>query len=547
MTTTAVNRIDDATEGGAAREHTAPTMPLWEKALLALGLLVGALMLLVAPEAKPIWTDESISIAWGQRSLGDILMGRATSPDALPLHPLLIHTTKALFGHSLAAYRLASALPAAIGLWFVWKLGARNGRHVGLLALWLAALSPGLILFDRMSRYHGLTALLVTASVYMALRALETGRRRDTLLYAVTTFLMLMSYVLSVFVVAAQFAVLVLRWKREPHAAKVFLGLVGACAVFAPFLLRNVMAAQTGGMTQTFVEDPTVGLGLRGFLFRFALPAYVFSVGETVYPWNWAVSVPGLLASAAAFVAGFWALRKRPDLMVPLGALFVVLLAAAATSGKFGASQTVGSMAKRVSFALPLFCVTLATGALSFRAAPVRAVLAGILLLVSAVSVRNYWAGEQFLNPNYTAPWGEVVRTIREKRLDPDTLVVSRGELALEFYLKRAVPDARYADIRDEATLRESLEASDAPPRYVWIVGRDRGDRIAVGGFEEARDYLAKNFARVAAEGALPRTETETRWLERVFKRPASRHYIEMELYDTATPARREEETLLAP
>jgi|GEM_PF-3576135 Predicted membrane protein len=516
------------------------TLPrAWEWGLLGLGLVVGALFLLVAPEAKPIWTDESISIAWGQRPLADILLGRATSPDALPLHPLLMHVTTVLFGDNLAAYRLASALPAAFGLWFVYRLGARYSRGAGLLALWLAALSPGLILFDRMSRYHGLTALLVTVSVWAALRVLDTGRRRDALLYGVTTFLMLMSYVLSVFVVAAQFITLLLHWKRDPRRAlRLFAGMVLGCLAFAPFLLRNLLAATTGGMTETFVEDPTVGLGLRGFLVRFALPAYVFCVGETIYPWNWAVSVPGVGASVVAFCAGVWALRKKPDLMIPLAALCVVLLAALATSGKFGASQTVGSMAKRVSFALPLFCVTLGIGVFSFRRVPIQAILAGILLLVSAISVRNYWAGEQFLNPNYTAPWRLAIEKMRHRQLDKDTLIVSRGELALQYYLQRSLPDARYADIRGEAKLKKVLARE--PARYVWIVGRDRGDRIAVGGFEEARDYLAANYARVATEGVLPRTATEARWLERVFKRPAAPHYIEMELYDTATPARKE-------
>jgi uncharacterized membrane protein len=186
-----------------------------QQLLLWVGLLVGALLLLVLPLAKSIWTDEAISIAWGKNPLVDILLGKATSADALPLHPLLMNITNALCGDSLAAFRIASALPSAIGLWFVYLIGKRFSVKVGLLSLWLCALSPGLVLYDRMSRYHGLTAFLCTMSVWSALRLLDSGKVKDAVLYAVITWLMLMSYFLSIFAVVAQVGCLLLFWNRE--------------------------------------------------------------------------------------------------------------------------------------------------------------------------------------------------------------------------------------------------------------------------------------------------------------------------------------------
>src|SRR4028119_596688 len=136
----------EAAEGGTlAVGELDPNVPdTLQQVFLWGGLAVGALLLLLLPLAKSIWTDEAISIVWGKNPLLDILLGRATSADALPLHPLLIHITNALFGDSLAAFRVASALPSAIGLWFVYLIGRRFSVKVGLLALWLCALSPGL-------------------------------------------------------------------------------------------------------------------------------------------------------------------------------------------------------------------------------------------------------------------------------------------------------------------------------------------------------------------------------------------------------------------
>jgi uncharacterized membrane protein len=513
-------------------------------------LAVGALLLLLLPLAKSIWTDEAISIVWGKNSLLDILLGRATSADALPLHPLLIHITNALFGDSLAAFRVASALPSAIGLWFVYLIGRRFSVKVGLLALWLCALSPGLILYDRMSRYHGLTALLCTMSVWAALKLLDSGKTRDAILYAVITWLMLMSYFLSVFALVAQVGCLLLFWNRDPvkRVRWLFFGALCATAVaFAPYLLAGLAKASSSGMADIHVEDASISLGLGGFIRRLGLPVYVFCVGETLYPWTWFASVPGVFAALVSYFLGVRTLlrQRRIEIIIPVVCAAVLLLSAIVTSGKLGGAQTVGSMAKRVSFAIPLFCVTLSVGIYSLRDGAsvlgrrIGATLAAILLLVSSYSVINYWTGQQFLNPNYTAPWNEAISVIqRVQPLGRDVAVFSRGEYALDYYLKEQglYEKAVFVDTQvfDEQGVIKGLAAH--PARYVWIVGRDRGDRISVEGFYKMRDYLKSRYTQMGTYGVMPRSAAESKYLEKFMKRPAAPHYIWMELYDTSNP-----------
>lgn len=541
--------------GTAPAPRTAPISSSLHALLLWGGLLVGTLLLLALPLAKPTWTDEYISILWGERPLLDILLGRATSPDALPLHPLLMHATYALFGDRLAAFRIASALPSAIGLWFVYQIGRRFSDRIGLFALWLCALSPGLLLYDRMARYHGLTALLSTVSVWAALRLLDSGKVRDAVLFGVVTWLMLMSYALSMFVVAAEIGFLILLWNHPTVRSRRWLVAAAACAagaLFLPFLASAVLRASHSGMTQIAVEDPEVGQGIGGFVRRFALPAYVFCVGETVYPWTWQISIPGVLASLTAFLVGVRTLwrQRRPEILLPLACFLVVLLSALATSGKFGAGQTLGSMAKRVSFALPLFYVTLSVGVFSLidRAAIVPrrigAVLAAVLLLVSLCSIRNYWAGREFLNPNYTAPWDEAIQTMQRVRpFGPDTYIFSRGELALDFVLRGGVqgtaPVGVLAD-NQVGTPEDVARDLAAHPsvRYVWIVARDRGDRTSVDAFEHIQSYMDSRYRRVGSYGVMPRSDSEMRWFKRFMHRDAAPNYIWMNLYDTEAAAR---------
>ena len=149
----------------------------FSRCLLWLGLGVGALMLLLFPLAKPVWDDELDSIMQGSKPYLAILGGASdTQP---PLHFLILRICESFFGKNLAVFRFASSLPALVSLWYVYLLGKRINEKTGVLALWLAALSPGLILFDRMARYHGLLAMLATMSIYYGLTALDSGKRRD--------------------------------------------------------------------------------------------------------------------------------------------------------------------------------------------------------------------------------------------------------------------------------------------------------------------------------------------------------------------------------
>jgi hypothetical protein len=113
--------------------------------------------------------------------------------------------------------------------------------------------------------------------------------------------------------------------------------------------------------------------------------------------------------------------------------------------------------------------------------------------------------------------------------------VFSRGEYALDYYLKeqRLYQKAGFIDnqVADEQGMVRDLTAH--PSRYIWVVGRDRGDRISVDGFTRMSDYLKRHYGQVGNYGVMPRTAVESKYLEKFLKRPAAPHYIWMELYDT--------------
>ena len=235
-----------------------------------------------------------------------MVQGHATSRDHTPTHAFFLYLARYFFGDSLTAYRIVSALPAVFIPYIAYLLGRRINPKVGLLALWLVALAPGNILFDRMARYHGLLALMTIWSVYLFTRALSTGKTKVVVGYTLVTLGMLLVYTpQSVCCRWDSFLTLAYNWKPEQkNRLKVFAAMVVCGICLLPLLLWQT--APQGGMVSgtVSVEDPAIGQGVGGFVRRVALPVYVYCVGETVYPWSWAASIPGVIIALMAFGRG---------------------------------------------------------------------------------------------------------------------------------------------------------------------------------------------------------------------------------------------------
>lgn len=500
--------------------------------LLWLGLLIGGAMLLAFPGAKPIWDDELDSIMQGSKPYLTILAGASdTQP---PLHFLVFRICETFFGKNLAVFRFVSALPAVVSLWYVYLLGKRITPQVGILAVWLAALSPGLILFDRMARYHGLLAMLTTMSVYYGLTALGSGRRHDLVAYGVTTFLMLVTYYLSLFVLVAQVVGVLLHRREQPYLKSALLSLALAVAAFLPWFVHGLLLAQRN-MQLSHVEDPAMSLGWHGFLLRLGLPLYSFAFGETVNPWVWPVVVVGLVAVPLTFWRGARQMLLRPDVVLIVVVVCVAVLSAAVTSGRLGTGQTVGSMAKRVSFVLPLLYVIISAGVFSFRSRLTQCLCLSALLLVSIYAVSNYWRDQQFLNQNYIARWDQAIAVMRHRQWGQDTLVVSCSDPALHYYLDQQPQPVLSINATGQSDIDTALTVRH--PRYLWLVGRDRGDRVAEGLTEALNRQFGKKYQHLDSVGLMPRSTADRYWLQKVLKRPASPDYLWLELYDTQRSA----------
>ena len=520
-----------------------------DKIMFWAALLVAVVMLLVVPRNKPVWTDELVVIQNAAKPLSVLLSGQSDNQQP-PLYLVYIHAVIAIFGRNLAALRIASALPGIAVLVYVHRLASRFCPSAAVAAVWLVALSPALILYERMACDHALVAALATASTFYFLAAVEQGRPVDFVAYFACIFLMLITSYLCLFLLIAQGIGLLLRLfvLRELNSFNVLLCQLGAAVMFFPWFYSDFTATANRD-NPALIEDATISLGLHGFVRRIGLPAYVHLVGETVYPWTWAAVAIAAIAAGIALYFGIRAVLTRPEWILPLSSLAVVILAAAVTStSTVGADQSVGYMGKRVMFVIPLYYILLAAGYSAIPNRRLAGVVLAALLSVNAYSVTNYWLGQQFLNPAYVARWDTVVQIMKTRALgDPAApAVVFSPDPAMAYYLSELNPPVPVQmDDEIEALLAApsitpaAISASQptaVPPQYAWVIIRDRGNRLAFSRIDQLRQQLAARYPLINQFGVMPRSDSERFWMKQIFNRDADPFYITLQLYDLTKP-----------
>ncbi|MBL7063818.1 MAG: glycosyltransferase family 39 protein [Anaerolineae bacterium] len=142
--------------------------------LLAI-LLLAAVLRFYRLDAQSFWNDEGNSARIAERPLDLILEGAAGD-----IHPpgyyLLLHYWRALFGQSEFALRSLSVVAGLVLIIFTYLLGRRLfGAVTGLMAAFLAAISPFAIYYSQEARMYALLAALSVASTFFAIRTLQSA------------------------------------------------------------------------------------------------------------------------------------------------------------------------------------------------------------------------------------------------------------------------------------------------------------------------------------------------------------------------------------
>jgi mannosyltransferase len=316
---------------------------LFRQLTLVGAFALSAVLMLIWLGHPPLWFDETVSVGAARLPTGALVHYLARTETNMSLYHALLHLWLQL-GSGEAFARLLSALFGLATLPFVYGLARRLfDTRTAVIAVVLIAGNVEFVGHAREARGYSLAVLLVTASSWLLLRALDSGRRGDWSLFAVVGALAVYAHFLAVLAILAQLGSLVF---RRPVQSRRILGTTAVLAVLlaplAAALLSHWQGGQIDWVTRPHARSlPGLPLWFAGN--RPALAIYCIGglaalgaavadrrkAGASQHAWRWALllawaAAPPLVAFAVSYAKPVYLYRY---FLVCLPAL-VVLVAA---------------------------------------------------------------------------------------------------------------------------------------------------------------------------------------------------------------------------
>ena len=507
-------------------------------------VLLGSFLLLFQLDAKSLWTDELYSVLLSRWEISEIINWAKEGEVHPPFHFIFLGAWQAIFGESDLALRLSSVLMGLLTLAIVYRIGKRLfGCKVALVATYFLAISPLFIMYVRMARYFALSFLLGMASCWLFLTLLRlrenAGQRVKAIVWLayilVSILLLYTDYPTSV-VILCQNIFMLLYWKK--HKSMIWKWAGGQLVLLLLYLPWIGIVIHSATVSSQGVPAH-FGRGALGYLLKIAIPFYAYSVGETILPWNpGAIAELGLVLALAAMglvslirrwgeEAAFTTLLFFP----PLAVLVIVF------STGYSRSTFLG-IPSRAMYVLPFFYLTVARGILSFRGARTRALLLLGITLLNLFPLRNYFRGEDFVNPVFAVPAKEMVDYVASNHLEAtDVLISPWDSVFAHYYLQREYDAPHFFSVSSNTLYPQASGINEArlyienhkSPR-VWLItlGRDSTREARPTEFIE---WLNQDYDLKLTKGYAEQDEMYRRIKEMLLHRPAYKYKATVQLY----------------
>lgn len=232
---------------------------------LIIGLVcVAAGLRILTLYRNAFWVDELDELIAAADHIGSVM----TAPDGFPPLSALLHHIWLWFG----SFETVRWLAVAYGLGAVVLLAlaaARiGGRRAGVIALAIGAVSPLLIWHSQELRSYSLLMLVVAASLLAMLRAVESDRRSDWMVYAVVSAIGLWTHYFYALTVGAA---MIWLWSRRRSLGSIRPAVEAHVVIF--LLALPLLALVSGDISyqatyhasNATAEQSTFGLGALGY------------------------------------------------------------------------------------------------------------------------------------------------------------------------------------------------------------------------------------------------------------------------------------------
>jgi len=212
--------------------------------LLALILLVALAVRVIQVNGQSFFVDEVAEVLLAKKTSADILHAPDSAP---PLFPLVLKGWLGLWRDDAAA-RWFSVVCGVMSVGFVWAIGRRLvDDATGLAAAFVTAILPMHVYYSQFVRAYALMFLLVCASFWFLLRALDDDRWRDWIAFALLALLGSYTHYYFAIFIATSFVVCLLQrcWWIGAKALVVYAA-IGLASLPLVWFLNTDLQYQKG-------------------------------------------------------------------------------------------------------------------------------------------------------------------------------------------------------------------------------------------------------------------------------------------------------------
>ncbi|MBI3941608.1 MAG: glycosyltransferase family 39 protein [Chloroflexi bacterium] len=513
-----------------------PELPVSKERLLVLGIILASTFLLTWQlQAKSLWIDELFTTeVVTQPTVPAVIAAVRATEGRPPLYYILLHDWTDLAGTSDFCLRYFSILAAIACLPALYILAQRLlDGSVALTATALLAFSPLFLLYSRMARAYFLAVLFALMAAYFTVRLLDHESKGAWAGYFLSALALLYTDYMTASLLLPLNLYIFLRWWQQQSSDR-----------YRPFWFRWILAQglllvgflpwlpALLGQTNRYESQETLAdlsQGPLSYLVKLAQPVLVFSVGETLLPWN-PVALVGFPAIALLALAGLvvaWRRYRMRGLLAILATLVPVLFTVFIVTGWLVRYMTFVWIGARTLQALPFYLVLVAVGLQSLRSQIWRFGMAAVIAITFIVASLNYYQDRDFINPVYVIPSREIVSQVLTGARPGDVLVAPRDSLFAYYYPASQDPYPLF-DSNDTAKIEDYIRTHDSPRVWLVTVGRDRGRDLDPTDFIA---WLQTGYTSQQHWGYAEQSATYRRFKESLTKRPAYQYKAELALY----------------
>lgn len=304
---------------------------------------------------------------------------------------------------------------------------------IAILTTFLVSISPYFIFLIRQGINSSMSLSFSLLSLYLYFKLLKENKIIIWLSYFIITILGKFVNEVVIYLVFFENLYLYINYKKYKNIIK-------------PWIILNISLLSLFLIINKFLMPQRIIWLMRNLIFgkdyynflpfgvaeKILYLFYLFSLGETVMPWSWFITIPAFLIFLILSVFGLIQLKEQKEKLL----FFIIFLILPI----FTLNLLKNFYPRYFLPLLPLYYAFLVYGIDKIKFVSVKIITFIFIIFIFAYSLFNYCTGKEFHNNTYLDPCREVTNYIIQNSNPADLIIFTRLSLPFFHYFGRARP-----------------------------------------------------------------------------------------------------------